>query len=150
MRILHLFANYKWTGPADPAIRTARRLAGLGADVTFAEAQWTLPQAEHRVRIELDRTDLPRLRDLELRKHFRLGSVLRDVRRLTALLNAGRFDLLHAHLPADHLIAALARRRARRRVLLVRTIHDPQAPRRRWRTARSFAATDGVVVPTDA
>ena len=26
-RILHLFANYKWTGPADPAIRAAARLA---------------------------------------------------------------------------------------------------------------------------
>ena len=32
-RILHLFANYKWTGPADPAIRAAARLRDLGLDV---------------------------------------------------------------------------------------------------------------------
>ena len=29
LRILHLFANYKWTGPADPAIRAAARLRAL-------------------------------------------------------------------------------------------------------------------------
>ena len=37
LRVLHLFANYKWTGPADPAIRTAARLRALGHDVVFAQ-----------------------------------------------------------------------------------------------------------------
>ncbi len=30
-RILHLLANFKWTGPADPAIRTAVNLRRAGA-----------------------------------------------------------------------------------------------------------------------
>ena len=39
-RVLHLFANYKWTGPADPAIRAAARLRGLGLDVSFTQAEF--------------------------------------------------------------------------------------------------------------
>lgn len=148
MRVLHLFANYKWTGPADPAIRTALRQRAAGAAVTFAEAQWTLPQAEHRVRIELDRTDLPRLRELQLRKHFHPAALWRDAGRLAERLRAREFDVLHAHLPADHLVAALAIRRARVPVLLVRTLYDPHPPRTSLRTRWSFRRTGGFVVPT--
>ena len=45
-RILHLFANYKWTGPADPAIRAAARLRDLGLDVTFTKAGFVHPGAQ--------------------------------------------------------------------------------------------------------
>ena len=40
LRILHLFANYKWTGPADPAMRAAARLRARGLDVVFAQASF--------------------------------------------------------------------------------------------------------------
>ena len=55
LRVLHLFANYKWTGPADPAIRAAARLRGLGLDVHFTQADFVHPGGEHRVAEELAR-----------------------------------------------------------------------------------------------
>jgi len=75
-RILHLFANYKWTGPADPAIRAAARLRELGVDVTFAQAGFTHPGAEHRMSEELWRWRLPVVAGLQLRKHFHAPSLL--------------------------------------------------------------------------
>ncbi len=78
LRILHLFSNFKWTGPADPAIRCAANLRRAGADVLFAQARWTLPDAEHRMRMELARWRMPVTADLELRKHFHPASLLRD------------------------------------------------------------------------
>ena len=48
VRIRHLFANYEWTGPADPAIRSAARLRALGLDVVFAQAGFVHPGGEHR------------------------------------------------------------------------------------------------------
>jgi glycosyltransferase involved in cell wall biosynthesis len=149
-RILHLFANFKWTGPADPAIRCALAQRRVGADVVFAQAAWTLPGAEHRMAIELARVGMPVIGDLELRKHFHVRSHLRDARRLRARLERGDFDVVHAHLPADHLIAALARRRSRRAVVLVRSLYEPAAPPARWRSRVAFRETDGVVVPTVA
>ena len=84
-RVLHLFANFKWTGPADPAIRTAAALRERGVDAVFAQAEWTLPDAEHRMRTELARQRMPVIGGLELRKHFHPPSVLRDAKALRAL-----------------------------------------------------------------
>ncbi|MCC6670752.1 MAG: glycosyltransferase family 4 protein [Planctomycetes bacterium] len=148
--ILHLFANFKWTGPADPAIRCAAALRRLGADVCFAQAAWTLPRAEHRMALELARARMPVIGGLELRKHFALFSLQRDAVRLARRLQRGDFALLHTHLLADHLIAALARRRARRGTILVRSLYEPEAPRRGWRERLAFGLTDGVVAPTRA
>ena len=36
MRVLHLFANWKWTGPAEPAVALAAALSGRGHEVHFA------------------------------------------------------------------------------------------------------------------
>ena len=86
LRVLHLFANYKWTGPADPAIRSAARLRELGVDVSFAEAGFVHPGGEHRIKEELQRWRLPTVVGMELRKHFHVPSLLRDVRALRFLV----------------------------------------------------------------
>lgn len=153
LRILHLFANFKWTGPADPAIRAAVHLRQLGLDVVFARAGWTLPDAEHRMEKELARAHLPLIGGLELPKHFRALALLRDRRTLGARLRRDEFDLLHTHQPTDHLVAALAKHRAVKaghRVRVVRTLYDADAPLPRFRAKMAFGSTDGVVVPSVA
>jgi glycosyltransferase involved in cell wall biosynthesis len=147
-RILHLFANYKWTGPADPAIRTAARLRALGVDVLFAQAGFVHAGGEHRVAEELWHWRLPVVTGLELRKHFHIASLRRDVQALRALLVRDRYDLLHCHQTSDHLIAALACRRAPRPPVIVRSLYDPEPPLRGLRTRFCFARTHGVVAPT--
>ena len=148
LRILHLFANFKWTGPADPAIRCAHHLRELGADVLFAQARWMLPDAEHWMRPVLRRWRLPVTYDLELRKHFHVPSLLRDGRTLRARLQRGDFDVLHCHLLGDHSIAAIANRGLDRRVTVVRSLYDPEPPKKSWRNRLAFRATDGIVAPT--
>jgi glycosyltransferase involved in cell wall biosynthesis len=147
-RILHLFANYKWTGPADPAIRAAVRLRGLGLDVVFAQGSFVHAGGEHRVAEELRRAGLPVVTGLELRKHFHLGSLLRDVRTLRRLLRRDRVDVVHCHQPADHLLAALACRQLPRPPVLVRSLYDPDAPKPGLRARAAFRRTDAVLAPT--
>jgi glycosyltransferase involved in cell wall biosynthesis len=147
-RVLHLFANYKWTGPADPAIRTAARLRALGVDVAFAQAGFVHRGGEHRVAEELWRWRLPVVTGLELRKHFHIASLRRDVQALRALLLRDRYGVLHCHQTADHLIAALACRRVAKPPLIVRSLYDPEPPPRGLRTRFCFLRTHGVVAPT--
>jgi len=149
-RILHLFANYKWTGPADPAIRAAARLRALGLDVTFAQGIVTHRGGEHRMAEELARAGVPVVVGLELRKHFHLGALLRDVRALRRLIARDRCDLLHCHLPADHLIAALAVRGLPQPPAIVRSLYDPEPPPRGLRSRAAFRATVGAIAPTRA
>ncbi|MCB9887461.1 MAG: glycosyltransferase family 4 protein [Planctomycetes bacterium] len=147
-RILHLFANYKWTGPADPAIRAAARLRDLGLDVTFTKAGFVHPGGQHHIAEQLERWRLPTLEGLELRKHFRVSSLLRDVRALRRILERERFALLHCHLPADHLLATVACRRLASPPPVVRTLYEPAAPPRGWRERYAFARTAAVLAPT--
>jgi len=147
MQVLHLFANYKWTGPADPAIRCAVELRRKGADLRFGQAAWTLPTAEHRMAKELWKARMPVIGDLELRKHCQPLSLGRDARRLRRRIAAGEVDLLHCHLQADHLLAAWARRRCASPPVLVRSLYDPQGPKIGWRQRLALSQSDGLVVP---
>ncbi|MDA0373747.1 MAG: glycosyltransferase [Planctomycetota bacterium] len=150
VRVLHLFANYKWTGPADPAIRCAVWQRRMGAVVRFAQAGFTHPGAEHRMARELSLAGLPVVTGLDLRKHFHVRRTVHDARTLRGILERDPVDVVHAHLPGDHLIAALALRRfGAGRPLLIRSIYDPDAPRRGWRERLAFGETDSVVVPTE-
>jgi glycosyltransferase involved in cell wall biosynthesis len=149
-RILHLFANYKWTGPADPAIRAAARLRTLGLDVTVAQAGFLHRGGEHRIAEELWRCRLPVLTGLELKKHFHVGSLRRDIASLRRLITRDGYTVLHCHLPADHLLAAMACRRLLRPPVIVRSLYDPDAPPRGWREQYAFRRTGGVLAPTAA
>jgi len=148
VRILHLFANYKWTGPADPAIRAAARLRRLGLDVVFAQAGFVHAGNSHDVAGQLWRWGVPVVAGLELRKHFHVPSLLRDVKALRQLLGRDRHAVVHCHLPGDHLLAALACRRLEDPPVVVRSLYDPGPPARGWRERFAFGRTAGVVAPT--
>lgn len=148
MRVLHLFANYKWTGPADPAIRAAARLRALGPDVRFAQGSFMHPGGEHRIAEELFRWRLPAITGLELRKHFHVPSLLRDIRCLRRLIQRDCYDVLHTHQGSDHLMAAMACRRLANAPVLVRSLYEPAAPRRGWRERAAFRRTQAVMAPT--
>jgi len=147
--ILHLFANYKWTGPADPAIRSVAALRELGLDATFAQAGFVHRGGEHRVAEELWNRAVPVITGLQLRKHFHVPSLLRDMRTLRAMLQRDRAALVHCHLPADHLLAALACRALPAPPVLVRSLYEPMAPGRGWRERYAFRRTAGVIAPTN-
>jgi glycosyltransferase involved in cell wall biosynthesis len=148
LRVLHLYASYKWTGPADPAIRCAAALREAGVDVVFAQAEWQPPESEHRLAMELARKQVPVMGGLRLRRHFHPWSIWQDSRALRKRLCAGEFNLLHTHQLGDHLVASLARRGAGDGIVLVRSLYEPDAPGRGWRHRLAFGNTDGVIVPT--
>ena len=152
-KVLHLYANHKWTGPADLALLVAR--ATLGRDdpsggrvePSFALAGFVHGGMDHAIRARCLELGLPFREGLSLRRHFRVGSTIRDARRLARWIDAGAVDVLHAHQSGDHLVAALALSQARRRVPLVRSVWEVDAPRPWPRALYSFAKTDAVTVP---
>ncbi|MGH9442464.1 MAG: glycosyltransferase family 4 protein [Thermoanaerobaculia bacterium] len=111
MRVLHLVAGAKWTGPAAVAIDQVRalRAAGIEAEIGFTAAS---PLAQRFVS------------EGWARPMFSGGAApaafFRDVGRVSEKLEREGFDLLHAHASHDHLVALAA------------------APRRGFPTVRSF------------
>ncbi|MGA2514927.1 MAG: glycosyltransferase family 4 protein [Thermodesulfobacteriota bacterium] len=135
MKILHLFSNWKWTGPADPTLALCKELEKRGHDVTFAYRKPPLlveDSIEKRVRqAGVKATDQFRL-DHSL-KFFRpsfLPTHLRDISDLTRYLRQEEFDILNVHHSHGHLLGGIAARRSGVPVIVIRTDHkrDPLTP----------------------
>ncbi len=110
MRVLHLFSNSKWTGPAEPALRLCLTLREKGVMVDFACA----PKRANRENMIVDTArahGLEPLNGFYLSKHRNPLLNWLDGRALKRHLRNTMYDLVHCHLDNDHAIALCATRR---------------------------------------
>lgn len=120
MKILHLFSNWKWTGPAEPALNLCLALKRRGHNVSFACG--TSPNGSNNlVAMKAIERGITPITEFNLRKHFRFADNFSDFLRLKQLIRKEQFDIIHAHLSNDHLVGGLAAKRSGRNVLVVRT-----------------------------
>jgi glycosyltransferase involved in cell wall biosynthesis len=127
LRVLHLFSNYKWTGPAEPAHALAAGLRERGLEVVFRSSGYTKGNATNHVAERGRARGLAPVTDLDLSKHRKPWRDLRDARRLRGILAAERFDLLHCHLANDTRIALGALRGGA--PPLVRSVYETEPER---------------------
>lgn len=138
MRVLHLFSNSKWTGPAEPALNLCLALRGLGIDADFACAPVSKAPVNKVVETARDRGIEPILR-FRLNKHRHPIDNFLDRRALAAYLRERPYDLIHCHLDNDHRIAAAAAPKAG--LPIVRSSYEGTgAPRSAAALVRSAAA----------
>jgi len=104
MKVLHLFSNAKWTGPAEPALNLCVALRRLGIEADFACAPDAGASINKIVETARDREIEPILR-FHLSKHRNPIKNMLDRRALHNFLRTNDYDLLHCHLDNDHRIA---------------------------------------------
>jgi len=150
MKVVHLYANWKWTGPAEPAVNLAAELTRRGHEVVLFPGRpgKYLPNViadEARVRGVAVREEL------NLEKHWRPLANRADVTVLADFLREFKPDILHCHTLNDHLVGARAVRRSGLSVPVVRSLYDGEVPAGfRYRgvlrnaTAFLFCASDRV------
>lgn len=146
MRILHLFSNWKWTGPAEPALNVAWKQCARH-DVLFLSGQPVEGQ-DSRIEPQAEQRGVPTRVGFHLTKHARFRANREDARRLAALLTDVRPDVVHSHLDNDHRIASMAV--ARTGIgRLVRTAYDTAGLSGSLRTRRvARRALDGLICAT--
>ncbi len=116
MRVLHLFGDWKWTGPSEPTLDLCLELRAMGVEARLAcmEAppgqKGSLPERARERGIEP-------LFVAGLRRS--LWSALGDIARVAEACRG--YDLLHVHFSHDHFVGGQAARRAGLKVL--RTNH---------------------------
>lgn len=153
MRVLHLYSNYKWTGPAELALLLAKGLvggelpSGEPLEPAFAIAGFVPSGTEPALARRAAQLELPLRNGLELRRHFHPASFMRDAKRLAEWIDAGQVDLLHCHQPGDHLVAALAVGLASRRAPIVRSLWEGAAPKLTPRARLAYGRTALVTAP---
>ena len=105
-KILHLYSNYKWTGPADHALNLASWLDTFGKmNIYFACARrrgvrdWL-----HRKAVE---RNLAYIGGMCLNKHLNWETIP-DIFSLKKIVAHNRIDLIHSHQDNDALTAVLS------------------------------------------
>ena len=144
MKILHLFSNFKFTGPADPALVLAKAQKNLGNEVFFCCGQAPADQPRYLHDIARDR-GFSLLEDFMLPKHFQFSALIKDVSKLRQWIEIESPDVLHCHLPGDHLTASLAR--SSRSPIVIKS-HYQLHPENTIRSAFCRKHTDLWIAPT--
>jgi len=105
-KILHLYSNYKWTGPADHALNLAAWLKAFGKmSVYFACARRRGLQS--RLYLKAIERDLAHIDGMFLNKHLS-WKIMPDIFSLKKIVAHNRIDLIHSHQDNDALTAVLS------------------------------------------
>lgn len=131
VRVLHLFGDWKWTGPAEPTLDLCLELRSRGADVRLLCPK-APPEASSNLPAAARERGLEPLHGLRFNRKLNLLDNLSDVATLRALCDSDSVEILHVHSSQDHLLGGLAARRARVRPAIVRTnqkaVPTPKGP----------------------
>lgn len=147
MRVLQLFNNWKWTGPAEYAFNLTVMLNRQGIPTMLACGKPPRDAHESFFTIARDR-GLPPVTEFFLAKHFDLFHQLADYRRLRRFIAREKIELIHTHMSNGHLIAALAAHRLSPAPLTIRTCYEAHGGGRRDRVlCKHFA--DGIIAVSD-
>jgi glycosyltransferase involved in cell wall biosynthesis len=105
-RILHLYSNHKWTGPADHALNLAAWLKAREDLKTYIACGRRRGVQNHLYQKARQR-DLEFVNGLYLKKHLS-WQILRDVYSLKKIVARQQINLIHCHQDNDALTAVLA------------------------------------------
>lgn len=146
MRVLHLFSNCKWTGPAEPALNLCCALRDLGVEAAFACA----PDAGKSINMVVESAKargIEPILEFHLRKHRHPWYNFQDVRRLRRYLADHPFDIVHCHLDNDHEIAVRALRGSA--TPLVRSSYEGIGLKGSLRRRRMLTGTTALLEPSE-
>ena len=145
MRILHLFGDHKWTGPAEPTVNLCLRLREMGHDVHFACSPSPTARRDS-LEVKARERGLNPIKDIDLNPTLDVFAFLHGVRKAVSYIRQHRIEIVHVHQGCDHVIGGLAARRAGARVRVVRTNHRADPLTKNLRNRFLLAqCTDGLI-----
>ena len=150
MKILHLFSNWKWTGPAEPALNLCLGLQRIGHDVSFACGK-PPSSDDDSIAIRAVERGITPITDFKLKKHFNLTDNFRDFIRLKKFIKKENFDIVHTNLPNDHLVGGLSAKKSGNQVLVIRTDYSGVPIKKTVRNSYLIKnLTDGLLVVSES
>lgn len=145
MKILHLFSDWKWTGPAEPTVSLCEALSNEGVDVTIAFRKAPPDFKERTVEKEVKERGIKSFDGFRLNRYFSVRDWLYDFRYIKRYVEEQALDIVHTNLSHDHFTAILSLSFSKKRPLIARTDHKrdgmPINGFMKWALSR----TDGLV-----
>lgn len=145
MKILQLFSDWKWTGPAEPVVSLCEALSKEGVDITIAYRKTPIDFPERTVEKEVRSRGIKNYEGFRLNRYFSLKDWLFDQGAIRSYCMKNKVDIVHTNLSHDHFTALFSLGYGKKRPIIVRTDHkrDGMPPNMFMRWA--MAKTDGLV-----
>ncbi|MEW6359766.1 MAG: glycosyltransferase family 4 protein [Planctomycetota bacterium] len=143
MRVLHLYGDHKWTGPAEPTVNLCVNLKGIGHHVHFA----CCPALGGRPDMLESRAAARGLNPVTgLRLNPSIAQLATAIQKVMGYIRTYHIQIVHVHQGRDHFIAGMAARLMRHRVRIVRTNYSADPMAEGWRTLLLLRRyTDGLL-----
>ncbi|MEE9614102.1 MAG: glycosyltransferase family 4 protein [Thermodesulfobacteriota bacterium] len=150
MKILHLYSDWKWTGPAEPVLHMCAGLAERGHDVVFAYRS-PPPGFDETIEAFVKERGIKATSAFRLNRYFSVTDNLSDFVRLPRYITREGFDVVNVHLSHDHFIGGLAARLSSGKPVVIRTDHKRE-PLKATAGNRFMvgAFTDGLITFSEA
>ncbi len=145
MKILHLFSDWKWTGPAEPTVSLCAALIAAGVDVTMAYRPTPIDYPDRTVGKEAGKANLKRFEGFRLNRYFSLKDWTFDIRAIRSYVKREKIDIVHTNLSHDHFTALLAFAFRGAGPQIIRSDHKRDGLENSPFMSRAFARTDGLV-----
>jgi glycosyltransferase involved in cell wall biosynthesis len=151
LKILHLFSDWKWTGPTEPVLNLCKELERRGHEVILAyqKPPFSVEDSFEKKILKEGVKSTSQFHLNHALKFYRPSSIwknLCDISNLTNYLRQEKFDILNVHQSHDHILGGIAARRSKAPVIVIRTDHkrDPLKPNLGNRLLVS-KLTDGMI-----
>jgi glycosyltransferase involved in cell wall biosynthesis len=144
MKVLHLFSDWKWTGPAEPVLSLCEYLGNEGVDVTLACRKAPVDFRERTVDREAMKRGIRCYEGLALSRYFSVRDWWHDLTSFSPYVEREKFDVVHTHLSHDYYTAIAALSFFRSRPRLVRTDHKRDGLPANLFMSWAMARTDGL------
>ncbi len=145
MKVLHLFSDWKWTGPAEPVLSLCENLRNEGVDVVLAYRKTPIDFPERTVDKEARRRGIRCYEGLRLNRYFSAGDWFHDLTSFNPYVEREKFDIVHTHLSHDYFTAVTALTFYRSRPRIVRTDHKRDGLPANLFMSWAMGRTDGLV-----
>jgi len=123
MKILHLYADWKWTGPSEPVFNLCQGLTRAGQVVYVGCFE---PPVDFKGQTLLGHLHNFQVKSVSLKRPGKLTglfALIQNINRLEKFLSEELIDLIHTHSSLDHFYAAKAIRHLHNKPKIIRTNH---------------------------
>lgn len=127
MKILHLYSDWKWTGPAEPVIQMCKSLEEQGHDVLFA-CRATPPEnlkEPETVELKAKEYGIKYTTQFYLNRYCPIKETISDIWKLAQFIKKEGFDVVHSHLSHDQSLCTIVRRLVgtRKKMVWIKQMH---------------------------
>jgi glycosyltransferase involved in cell wall biosynthesis len=145
MKVLNLFSDWKWTGPAEPVLSLCEALGNEGVEVTLAYRKTPLEFHERTVEKEAQKRNIQCFDGFRLNRYFSFKDWCFDLRSLGPYIEKEGIKIVHTNLSHDYFTAITALAFTGNKPLIIRTDHKRDGmPVNRF-MLWALARTDGIV-----